>query len=62
MWWNKIVNNENTAITDNQASKFIVSRSDNNFYLNLHKQWTHYLFGFPKIHVPVHHPFESYLG
>ena len=59
------MNNENTAITDNpdnQASKFVISRSDNNFYLNLNKQWTHYLFGFLKIHIPVHHPFELHLG
>ena len=60
MWLNKIINNVNTTITNNQASKFI-SRSDNNFSLNLNKQWTHYLFGILKIHIPVHHPFELHL-
>ena len=33
-----------------------------NLSLNLNQRWTHYSFGFLKIHIPVHHPFELHLG
>ena len=32
------------------------------FSLNLNKRWTHYSFGFLKMYIPVHHPFELHLG